>query len=110
MNDDIRLMKMVNGDLVLSKFERTDDGDYLFIKPVVCFPVGPDQIGMQPWLGGQDMNEPVEILREHVIAKAIVDKSIIDGYNEKYHGIPAIQLATNADARALKRAEKRIVT
>lgn len=110
MTDNIKMMKLINGDLVLTKFERTEDGNYLFHKPVSLIPVGPQQIGMQPWLGGQDMDEPVDILREHVVAKVTADKELTDGYNEKFFGVPAIQLATNADAQALKQAESKIIT
>lgn len=109
MTNDIKLFKLVNGDIVLTKFERTEGGDYLFLKPVSVIPVGPQQVGMQPWLGGQDMDEPVEIMREHVIAGTKVDKELLDGYNEKFHGVPAIQLATQADAALLKNAEKGII-
>ena len=109
MGYNIKLFKLVNGDAVLTKFERTENGDYLFLSPVVVFPVSQGQIGVQPWLGGQDMTQPVEVKQQHVVAIGFVDDDLLKGYNEKYHGVPAIQLASAADAQALKQAESKII-
>lgn len=106
--NETRTLKIINGDSIVANVKETADG-YVLSRPVLVFPVGPGQLAMQPWLSGQDMDKEVIVLRQHVIAISSCDPDIEKGYGEKYHGVPAIQLATNADATALKQAEKRIM-
>jgi hypothetical protein len=109
MSDDVRLVKLINGEQVIAKvgdFTETE-GHYRLDKAVTVVPVGPNQIGMRPWLGAADFDQPIFIQSGHVIVTAPVDTELAREYNQQYHG--GIAVATPQEAAALEAAEKKLV-
>jgi len=85
MNNDIRLVKFVNGEHVIAKVEESPHNTFLLLKPIVLMPVSANSVGMRPWLIGGDFSRAVEVDKQHVIIVCEVEPELAREYNEKYH-------------------------
>ena len=99
MYEDIKLVKLVNGEQVVARVGVDSQNNYVLDKAVVLVQVGPGQIGMRPWLLGGDFTRSVTINRDHVIVDTPCDPELAREYYEKYHG--GVAIATPEQVAAL---------
>jgi hypothetical protein len=71
-------LKLVNGDEIITKFE-SDNGDSVTINRPMALTMGPQGLGMVPWMFLGDA-ESVTLRREHVFAMVASKKEAADQY------------------------------
>ncbi len=86
---EIFSFKLVNGDEIVAKLIRQEDNKFILSKPLTVMPSA-QGIGLLQSLFCGDINNNMELLREHVLLFAPVIKEMQDHYLSTTTGIKTV--------------------